>query len=127
MGPFVRKLVDSIRRYRLDHNPRIERLRKFAEQGHMSEFQARAHLLRLEKDIQRSIDQPNFLHRPPTKEQLDADGPLDVPLGSLVEADLPFGLRMRDRPRHVLVAGSTGSGKTTAIRRIIEAIDRLDQ
>ena len=38
-----------------------------------------------------------------------------------------FGLRILDRPRHVLIAGSTGSGKTTAIRLIIRGIDRLNQ
>jgi len=99
-----------------------------AEHGMLSEDDAEIHLCQIQALIETQKDFPNLLHRIPTEEQYGAAGTPDIPLGFLAEEPtLPFGLRMLDRPRHVLVAGATGSGKTTAIRLIIRGIDQLNQ
>jgi hypothetical protein len=70
----------------------------------------------------------NALHRPPTAEQLYANGPPDIEIGTLVDApDVRFGIRYLDRPRAILIAGSAGSGKTNLCLNIIEKTHELGQ
>lgn len=126
MAHFVSYLLHLIAQYGLDdRNAAVAQLRALAEHGRLSESQARTYMLWLEPFVQEQIDRPNLLHRPPDRERLHADGEWDISLGKLIEADLEIGIRLLDRPRHILVAGTTGSGKTTAIRRIIQGIEQL--
>ena len=126
----IARLLHLIAAYRLEDRfpAQIRPIVLMAEHGMLSEEDAEALRHHIRPFIEAQKDFPNLLHRLPTEEQYgDAAFP-DAPLGSLVEElDLAFGLRILDRPRHVLIAGSTGSGKTTAIRLIIRGIDRLNQ
>ena len=126
MGSFIAQLLYLINRHGLDQRIRAAaQLRARAELGRLSESQARAYIPWARACIEHLRDHPNMLHHPPRREDIAADGEPDIEIGSLVEASLRYGIRLLDRPRHVLAAGATGSGKTTAIRQIIEGIDRL--
>jgi hypothetical protein len=77
------------------------------------------YLLLIEVDILWATDHPNLLHRPPTIEELYADGMPELTIGHLIDApDVPAGIRLAGRPRSILVVGNQGAGKTTAIRRV---------
>lgn len=106
-------------------HPELTRIRALIEQGLMEEELARDLLLLHGPKIRDAIDHPNPLKRPPTPEELHAEGLPDLTLGSLAHAsEVKFGLRIGDRPRNVLIAGGAGSGKTTAITRILEQVEQ---
>lgn len=125
MGRFTRQLHDVIRQYHLDRFPEVAAILWLILYGRISEFQAKAYLLWLRPRIEQQIACPNLLHPPPDEQQLNANGPPDIELGQL-ENGLRFGVRIKDRPRHMLFAGATGSGKTTGIRKLIMMIDGLN-
>ena len=55
-------------------------------------------------------DYPNFLHRPPTAEQLYAEGKPDIEVGTLIEGDgLRFGLKLKGSIPHLLAAGASNN------------------
>lgn len=127
LAKYVAQLLQVIVQYGLDRYEDGARIKLEIERGIMSEQRAKGYLTQVSDFIRHLDDFPNHLHRPPTREQLYAAGKPDVELGTLVEGDesIRFGLRLIDRPRHVLIAGATGSGKTTALRNIIINVDNI--
>jgi len=69
---------------------------------------------------------PNLLPKAPaTQEEI---GMFDIEIGELVEqSGVRVGVRLLDRPRHLIAAGATGSGKSTLLRVLINGIDRLNR
>ncbi len=121
------RLIDQ---YRLiDRYPRLDQYAWLARNGRLSTAQGRLLLHRVRGMVEHLRDHPCYLHRPPTKSQLTSDGRADVEFLTLVEGEEEsrYGLRLLDRPRHLLVAGTTGSGKTTALRSIILKIHELNR
>jgi hypothetical protein len=123
MGQFRDQLIEVIRYYHLDRFAEAQPILARVNHGPLSEFQAKVLLFQLSPLIKRQIDSPNFLHAPPDEEQLYAGGRPEIELGT-TENGLRFGLRISDRPRHVLSVGSTRSGKTTGVRKLILGIDQ---
>ena len=122
MVSYVAMLLRAIREYRLvDRYPELAQYEMLADMGRLSERMARAILSQLQDIIEHCRDFPSFLHRAPAEEQLMAGGPADIEFLTLAEGNekLRYGIKLLDRVRHVLVAGATGSGKTTVIRNII--------
>jgi len=110
---------DLIRQY-----PELIPYQQLAATGKLSEGMAKAILVQLQPVIDNAIDFPNFLHRDPTEQQLYAKGKYDVEVGHLVgDPKIRIGLRLLDKPHHVLAIGATGSGKSTLIRRIIIGVE----
>ena len=124
----VAELIATIKYYHLhERYPDIADILFMAEQGMLSEAMATAELFGLEPDIEHAKDFPNFLHRPPSEEQFNADGKPDIEVGHLVEAEhVRLGIRLLDGPRHCLVAGRTNAGKTTLMRVMIDAVEALN-
>lgn len=124
MGPNERYLVELIRRYGLYNRSKEARnaLRLF-ESGRGSELVARAYLLRFQPLIQQLERRPNFLFRPPEFDELYPAGPPPVILGCLEEAEeIPLGVFPKGA-FHCLFVGSSGCGKSVAIRRLVFAIE----
>ena len=95
--------------------------RLMIEQGLLDDDLAQDILLQLDPLIRHARDHPNPLRRPPSSEELYGDGSPDIELGALVDdPEIRFGLRIRDRPRNVLISGNAGSGKTTTMYNILE-------
>ena len=126
---YVAMLLEVMQAYALcDRHPDLAQYEMMAQLGQLSQNMAKVILYQLQDVIQESEDFPNFLHRPPSEEQINEEGKPDIEIGNLIEGEqLRFGLRILDRPRHVICAGSTGSGKTTSIRKIILAIHELNK
>ena len=121
--------VELLHRYIVELNldntsDQVAGLRLAIETGRMSELQAKAWLHALEPAIQHAQDFPDVTHRLPDNEELYADGEPDVEIGTL-ENGLRFGIRFLDRPRHILISGSTGSAKSSCVRHLIMEIDQL--
>jgi hypothetical protein len=123
------ELVSKIKRYRIeDRDPYWKDIRLLAERQTLSEQTCRGLLFQLELLVQDQEDFPNLLHRIPDEDELYADGKPDIEIGHLVEnTRLRFGLRLRDRPRNVIVAGAAGSGKTVTLRNICFKVHAYNQ
>jgi len=129
MDRSVAQLLAVLQTYGLaDRDPQLAQYQMLAESGMLSPGMAKCILIDLQERVEKQKDFPTPLHRPPTREQLYADGRPDVEVGNLVESEqLRFGIRLRDRPRHILAAGATGSGKTTLLRALICGIEALNE
>ena len=128
-GYYVNQLLRIIEGYRLeDRRPdEISPIVLMAQHGMLSEGMAKAHLVQIQPLVDEIDDHPNFLHRPPTEEQLYAEGRPDIEIGNVAEGEMPrCGLRIRNRIPHVLAAGAPGSGKTTLARVIIQQVEDLN-
>lgn len=124
MSQYAKMLYRYIAELNLDLNDdQVAQIRVRIEAGKMSEMQAKAWLRALEPVIQHAIDFPDVTHRLPDDEDLNADGGPDVEIGNLANG-LRFGIRFLDRPRHILITGSTGAAKSSCVRHLIEEIDR---
>ena len=128
-GGYVSKLLRVLNEYQLcDHYPQLAQYRMLAEMGHLSDSIAKAILIQLQEVIEHYKDFPNRLHRTPTEEQLYVKGRPDVEIGTLTEDEqLRFGIKLLNRPRQVLAAGATGSGKTTLFRTLIFGVNDLNE
>ncbi len=117
MGSVARQLLAIIDECMLDGLcDQVAILRSWLLQGRISEQQARAYLLALKPLIEQQEKHPNYLGSP--EEEDFAEDPPDITLGAAARSDARFGLWLRDRARQCIVAGATGSGKTTHLRRI---------
>lgn len=126
-GYYVQKLLRLIHAYHLDdrHPDELASVLFMAEHGLLTDDQARAWLLRIQPWIDELERKPNLLPRAPDADEL---GTFDIEIGELVERPgTRVGIRLLDRPRHFLVSGATGSGKTNILRIIIHGIDRLNK
>lgn len=111
-----------------DRYPELAPYQMLAEMGQLSQSAAAQLLFQLQGVIDELEDFPNELHRPPTQDQLYADGKPDIEVGTLIEGDeLRFGIRLRGRVPHILAAGAAGSGKTTLLRVMIIAIEKMNE
>ncbi|MFC1805379.1 hypothetical protein ACFL09_00165 [Planctomycetota bacterium] len=130
MGRYVETFLRVLAEYGLcDRRPELAQYRMMAEMGRLSEGQAKVLLHQFQGAIDDLEDFPVHLHRPPTAEQLHAEGKADIEFLTLVESEeeLRYGIRLFDRPRHVISIGSTGSGKTTSIRAMILKVHEHNQ
>lgn len=124
-GRNTRQLYSLIKQYNLDATEDEYRDVVFRiEQGLMTEDVAQALLIWIWPHIERAKDHPNYLHRPPTAAELNADGPPDIECGHLVYArDVRIGVHYQRGPKSILVAGNQKSGKTTLIQGVVRGID----
>ena len=128
MGPNVRRLIDLIKRYLL-HRRRVDARNwlMLAERGMLDEDIAEVLLFRVHVLILEQERRWNALERAPTLDELYPNGEPDLIIGQLQEAsDVPLGLFPRG-PFFACFAGTTGSGKTVAIRRLVMAIEELNR
>ena len=125
----AQQLVALIERYRfLRVYPELTHVVWDAVEGRLSDADADHYLAFLQERAAALDLVPTHLLEVPEEEELYADGPPDITLGTLQDDhNLRFGLRLLDRPRSVILAGDVGSGKSTAIRRIILEADALGQ
>jgi hypothetical protein len=125
--PHRNKLVQGIRTHGLhERSAAVANVLYAAENGALSELQCLGHLQQLQALIQEQERRPNRLRAPPGEDVLYAAGRPDIELGTLADTDgLRFGVRLPGRPRHKLIIGSTGGGKTTLIRRLIQETYRV--
>ena len=128
MPDYVAMLLRTLAEYGLcDRFPELTTYQMLAQIGQLSQSTARAVLIQIQDPIEHYKDFPCFLHRPPTEEQLYVQGKPDIQVGKLVEGEqLLYGLKFRDRPRHLLATGATGGGKTTLFRGIMLAVEALN-
>ena len=129
MPNYISMLLRYFEEYSLcDRHPELATYQMLAQMGQLSQGAARGILIQIQDLIEHYKDFPYLLHRAPTFDQLYADGEPDVEVGVLDEDEqLRFGIKFLDRPRHVLVAGTTGSGKTTLFRTLILSVNKLNE
>lgn len=125
----LRQLHSAITELNLDaQHPELADIRFQIENHLIDEQLAQDLLLAYDPEIRHAMDHPNPLRRPPTSEELYACGPPDIEIGHLADSpEVRFGLRIRDRPRNILIAGNAGSGKTNATVVILEGVNRLNK
>lgn len=121
MGPYARQLRDLILQLHLDRYETVAAVLARLKMDRVSELQARAYQHAWRDDIEQAMLRPNVLAPPPDPEILYAAGRPDFELGTL-ENGLRFGIRLLDRVRHLVLVGTTGSGKTNTLLVILRAI-----
>jgi hypothetical protein len=128
IGPIARYLLEIIQRYNLEaHAPDARRAVQLYRLGLLSESMAKSFLGRLQLRIKDAERRPNYLHRPPTNEELYPHGPPDIVIGRLAEnPDVPLGLFLTDAC-HCLLAGTNKAGKTVGIRRLINSFEEYNR
>jgi hypothetical protein len=121
-------LEQIIVRHGLDEKrPYWASVQRLIERRKLSHATCKALLTAAERAVQELEDYPDHLHRTPTAEQLYAGGEPQVRLGTLLsDESLVVGIRF-DRPLHIVVAGTTGFGKTTIIRAMLKAIHEFNR
>jgi len=124
MGPIARRLYQAIVEYRLDDRYEdCAQYRQLLEWDEMPEDFAEALLYMIQPKIEAQKRRPNLLHRAPRREELYPSRPPDIPLGHLAERpEVPVGLFLNG-PVHGIFAGTAGAGKTTALRKLIMAVE----
>lgn len=121
----VQQLLALIEHYRFTRTyPELVHVVMDAMEGRLADAEADRYLQFLQEQAAALDRRPTHLLEVPEDEELNADGPPDVVLGALRDdPEVPFGLRIADRPRSVILAGDVGAGKSTAIRRVIRGVD----
>jgi len=128
MDQYSSQLYRLIKQYRLDwrHPKELERVVRRIEKGRLRPERAKRWLNRIRPWVEQQ--QKCFNPFPPAPDQ-EMLGHFDIEIGRLKESSdiVHAGLRIMDRPRHVLVSGTTGSGKTNVLRRIIIGLDSINR
>lgn len=126
MNPDAAKLAQLITRYRLHwRHPELKRLLRRIERDRLTQHQAKRQLRRIKDDIE--AQELCFNPFPPAPDQEEL-GEFDIELGTLTENPASrAGLRILDQPRHVLVAGTTGSGKSNVLRKLVNGLDAINR
>jgi hypothetical protein len=129
MGRFQAELIAIIKSYQLHFRfPQWNEILFMAEEGLYSESLFETLLSEARLDAQQIEDQGNFLWRPPTEEELYAEGKPDFEIGRLIEGEQQrLGIRFKDRPRNILIIGSAGMGKSITCKNICINLDKTNQ
>ena len=129
-GQYIQQLLQAINTYGLEErfSDQIIPIVRMANNGMLSDAMAKAFLMKIQPLIENMEDFPNFLHRPPTEEQLYRDGTPDIEIGNLIEGEQQrFGIRLRKgNVPCILAAGTRGGGKSNLIRAIIHQVEALN-
>jgi hypothetical protein len=128
MDPYSAQLKHEIEKHHLHwrHPKTVGRILRRIEKGRLNSRQARRWLKKIKPRIEEDEKCPNPFPPAPDQKTL---GDFDIKIGSLKERsdNVRVGVRIMDRPRHVLVAGTTGAGKTNILRRIFIGIDAINR
>ena len=127
MNEQVAQLESLIRQYRLDarHPREIGRLMRKIGRRPLTPAQVRRWMRKIGPWIEEQQRRFNSLPPAPDQEEL---GQFDVEIGELIEnPGVRVGLRVLSGPRHLIVAGVTGAGKSNTLRRIIDGLDALNR
>lgn len=111
MHGHIQHLYGDIIELHLDREDYWNFLRARIEAGGVTESQARAYLIHHHDEIEKAKLRPNVLPPPPDEEEYYSQGRPDFEIGTL-ENELRFGFRLLDRTRHIVLTGTSGSGKT---------------
>jgi hypothetical protein len=125
MSVYGKRLLQLIVQHRLDdREPRFATARRLLEYNRLPESAARALLYQAEALVDSLRQRPVYLARPPTCDQISQP---DISIGDAVEVPgLRVGFNLTG-PVHAAFVGKTGSGKTTAMRRLIHAVHEHNQ
>ncbi|HSW01042.1 MAG TPA: DUF87 domain-containing protein [Sedimentisphaerales bacterium] len=125
MSDEIIQLCNLIKQWRLDarHPKELRRVMKKIERGRLTPPEAKRWLRRIKPWIEEQ--QKRFNPLPPAPDQAEL-GQFDIELGELAERPgVRVGVRVLSGPRHLIVAGQTGSGKSNVLRKLIDELDAL--
>jgi hypothetical protein len=120
-------LYTLITRYRLHwrHPKELGPVLRKIEKDRLRPDQARRWLKKIKPWVEEQ--QRCFNPFPPAPDQEEL-GRFDIEVGHLTEnPGVRVGVRLLDRPRHLIAAGGTGSGKSNLLRRLIVGLDAINR
>ena len=118
------ELYRLVKRYRLDwrHPKELDPIMKMIERDRLRPRLAQIWIRKIDGWKK---DQEKCFNPLPTAPDQETLGSFPIELGSLVENGCRIGIRLK--PRHLLVAGTTGAGKSNILRRLIDGLDSLNR
>ena len=127
MSDEIVQLQTVIEQWRLDarHPKELGRVMKKIERGRLTQREAKRWLRKIRPWVE--DQQKRFNPLPPAPDQAEL-GEFDIELGELAERPgVRVGVRVLSGPRHLIVAGQTGAGKSNILRRLIDGLDALNR
>ena len=109
------------------HPKKLGRILRRIEKGRLSPRQAQRWLRKIKPWVEEQERCFNPLRPAPDQSQL---GQMDVELGELIErkdVTVRYGARSRQPGRSLMACGTTGSGKSTVLRRLVDELDRINR
>ena len=128
MSATKHELVNLIKRYSLDTNPEWEGFLCNIEYYKFPDQIWLFYLNQAQDDIKTKIHTGNWLPRAPSsEEELYGNGLPKLNIGKLIDnPQINIGL-LAPPPKHILLNGTTGSGKSTTIRTIVSQFCNLPE
>ena len=120
------RLYRLIKDWKLDwRHPELQRIVRKIERGRMRPQQSRRWL----KKIRPWIEEQRICFNPfPPAPNQATLGKFDIELGELTEKPgVRVGIRALQPGKHLIVFGTTGTGKSTVLRRIIDGFDSINR
>ena len=120
------QLYELIKRYRLHwRHPVLERIIRKIERDRMRPQEAKRWLRKIRPWVEQQERCFNPFPPAPSQDEL---GHFDIEVGELTERPgVRVGVRVLDRPRHIIAAGFTGAGKSNVLRRVIDGFDAINR
>ena len=120
----IHKLEHLIRQYRLHwKHPELKRVLKRIEKGRLRPHQASRWLRKIGPWVEEQELRFDPFRPVPDQETL---GHYDIEIGQAINSTSRVGFNL-DKPRHAIIAGQTGSGKSNLIRILIHGIDAVNR
>lgn len=126
MNPQSVQLYELIKHHRLNwRHPELERIVRKIERDKMRPQEAKRWLRKIRPWVEQQERCFNPFPPAPSQEEL---GHFDIEVGELTEKPgVRVGVRVLDRPRHVVAAGFTGTGKSNLLRKIIDGLNTINR
>ena len=120
------RLYRLIKEWKLNwRHPELKRIVQKIEKGRMRPQQSRRWLKKIASWVEEQ--EMCFNPFPPAPDQA-ALGEFDIELGELIEKPgVRVGIRALQPGKHLIVFGTTGTGKSTVLRRIIDGFDSINR
>jgi len=120
----INRLHQLIKQWHLEwRHPELNRVLDKIDKGRLRPQQAKRWLRKIQPWVREQELRFNPFGPAPDQETL---GQYDIEIGQVIGKSTRIGFNL-EKPRHALITGQTGSGKSNLIRGLIDGIDAINR